>query len=105
LVRKGLTPQEADAAAGDLADAVGILPPATIAALKLADALSEFGKPQVAPELMAELLEHFDHDQILELGYALSVASGWQRMIEAFDVRPDYWSEATPSPQRPPSAS
>ncbi|MDH4077016.1 MAG: hypothetical protein OEW29_13860 [Acidimicrobiia bacterium] len=103
-MRKGLTPEEADAAAGDLAEAEGILPPATIAALELADALTEFGKPQVAPELMAELLEHFDHGQILELGYALSVASGWQRMIEAFDVRPDYWTEATPAPQRPPSA-
>ena len=104
-MRKGLTPEEADAAAGDLAGAGGVLPPATIAALKLADALTEYGKPEVRPELMAELADHFDEGQILELGYALSVASGWQRMIEAFDIRPDYWSEATPDPERPPSGA
>ena len=35
---------------------------------------------------------------ILELGAALTVASGWQRMIEAFGIRPDGWTEATPLP-------
>jgi alkylhydroperoxidase family enzyme len=99
LVRKGLTEAEAEAAAGDLAHAD--LPPATVAALKLADALTEHGLPEVSPMLMDELLEHFDHGQILELGFALSVASGWQRMIEAFGIRPDYWTDATPAPRRP----
>jgi alkylhydroperoxidase family enzyme len=101
LVRKGLTEAEADAAASELDAAATILPPATIAALKLADALTEHGVPDVGTELMDELLDHYDHGQILELGFALSVASGWQRMIEAFGIRPDYWSEATPAPQRP----
>ena len=50
---------------------------------------------------LAFLAEHFDPGQILELGTALSVASGWQRFIEAFGVRPDHWSEATPLPPRP----
>ena len=63
------------AAAGDLAQAEGILPPATIAALKLADALTEHGKPQVAPALMAELLEQerrFAVDEVMP-GSALRV--------------------------------
>ena len=101
-MRKGLTEAEAEAAAGDLGTAD--LPPATVAALRLADALTDHGSPEIEPQLMAELREHFDPRQILELGYALSVASGWQRMIEAFGIRPDYWSEATPAPQRPDSS-
>ena len=36
--------------------------------------------------------------EILELAAAISVGSGWQRMIEAFGIRPDHWSEATPLP-------
>jgi alkylhydroperoxidase family enzyme len=42
----------------------------------------------------AELRRHFDEGQILELGAALSVASGWQRFIEAFGIRPDSWTGA-----------
>jgi hypothetical protein len=26
------------------------------------------------------------------------VASSWQRFIEAFGIRPDFWSDATPLP-------
>jgi alkylhydroperoxidase family enzyme len=48
--------------------------------------------------LFALLREHFDEGQILELGAALTVASGWQRMIEAFGIRPDAWSENTRLP-------
>ena len=100
-MRKGLTEAEADAAVGNLSDGTSTteLPPATVAALKLADALTASGIPHVDPELMAELEAHFDHGQILELGSALSVASGWQRFIEAFGIRPDHWSEATPTGQ------
>jgi hypothetical protein len=29
---------------------------------------------------------------------SLSVASGWQRFIEAFGIRPDSWTEAMPLP-------
>ena len=102
-MRKGLTEAEVEAAVGDLADrsTASVLPAATVAALKLADALTEHGTPHVDPSLMAELEGNFDHGQILELGSALSVASGWQRFIEAFGIRPDQWSDATPGPHRP----
>lgn len=102
-MRRGLTEAEVEAAVGDLSDrsTASVLPSATVAALKLADALTEHGVPHVDPTLMAELETHFDHGQILELGSALSVASGWQRFIEAFGIRPDHWSEATPAPIRP----
>lgn len=89
----------ADAAIGPLDQCD--LPAPTVAALKLADVLTDTGVPTIPAELMEELREHFDDALILELGAALSVASGWQRMIEAFDVRPDIWSEASPQIVRP----
>lgn len=98
-MRKGLTPQQADAAVGVLDEAN--LPPATVAALRLADVLTDSGVPTITTELRAELGRHFSDGQVLELGFALSIGSGWQRMIEAFDIRPDIWNEATPRPDRP----
>lgn len=98
-MRKGLSEEQVTAALGRLDDAE--LPPATVAALRLADALTETGVPTVAPALWDELRTHYDEGQILELGSALAVASGWQRMIEAFGIRPDIWSEASPAPRRP----
>lgn len=96
-MRKGLTAADVEAALGDL-DAAA-LPPATVAALRLADRLTE-PAPTVDDALHAELRRHFDDGQILALGAALSVASGWQRFIEAFGIRPDGWTEATPLPWR-----
>jgi alkylhydroperoxidase family enzyme len=55
-------------------------------------------KPEVDDALFALLRGHFDEGEILELGAALTVASGWQRFIEAFGIRPDAWSESTPLP-------
>ena len=75
-----------DAALGDLDSAD--LPPPTIVALRLADVLTS-SVAIVTPELHAELAAHFGSQQILELGAALSVASGWQKFIEAFGIRPD----------------
>ncbi|HEX3176465.1 MAG TPA: hypothetical protein VHZ49_07300 [Methylomirabilota bacterium] len=98
-MRNGLTGAEVDAALGDL-DAATALPPATVTALRLADRLTE-PAPRVDREFYAELRRHFDEGQILALGAALSVASGWQRFIEAFGIRPDGWTEATPVPGRP----
>jgi alkylhydroperoxidase family enzyme len=95
LVRKGLTEPEVQQALGDLERAD--LPARTVAALRLADCLSG-ERPRVDDTLFALLREHFDEGQILELGAALTVASGWQRMIEAFGIRPDAWSETTPLP-------
>ena len=94
-MRKGLTEWEVQAALGDLERAE--LPARTVAALRLADCLTG-ARPLVDDALFAELRRHFDEGQILELGAALSVASGWQRFIEAFGIRPDAWSETTPLP-------
>lgn len=96
-MRKGLTEREVQQALGDLDRAE--LPAATVAALRLADCLSG-ERPLVDDALFALLRRHFDEGQILELGAALTVASGWQRMIEAFGIRPDAWSETTPLPWR-----
>ena len=94
-MRKGLAEDEVQQALGDL-DAAA-LPARTVAALRLADCLSG-ERPTVDDALYARLREHFDEGEILELGAALTVASGWQRFIEAFGIRPDTWSEETPSP-------
>ena len=94
-MRKGLTEPEVQQALGDLERAD--LPARTVAALRLADCLSG-ERPRVDDALFAVLREHFDEGQILELGAALTVASGWQRMIEAFGIRPDAWNETTPLP-------
>jgi alkylhydroperoxidase family enzyme len=83
---------EAEQALGDLDRAD--LPGPTVAALRLADCLTS-ERPLVDSALYAELRRHFDEGQILELGAALTVASGWQRMIEAFGIRPDSWNENT----------
>jgi alkylhydroperoxidase family enzyme len=88
---------EVEQALGDLDRAE--LPAPTVAALRLADCLAS-ARPLVDDALHAELRRHFDEGQILELGAALTVASGWQRFIEAFGIRPDPWSESTPLPWR-----
>jgi len=94
-MRRGLTEAEVEAALGDLDTAD--LPQATIAALRLADRLSD-AQPHIDAEFYAELRQALDDDEILELGAALSIASGWQRFIEAFGIRPDIWTDTTPLP-------
>jgi alkylhydroperoxidase family enzyme len=94
-MRKGLTESEVESALGDLDSAA--LPAPTVAALRLADLLTG-PQPKIDDAVYADLRRHFDADQILELGVALSVASSWQRFIEAFGIRPDFWSDATPLP-------
>lgn len=86
------------AALGDLGAAD--LPAGTVMALRLADVLTS-DTPIVTPEFKAELAEHFTDAQILELGSALAVASGWQRFIEAFGIRPDSWSPDDAPVERP----
>lgn len=92
-MRNGLAEADVEAALGDV-DAAA-LPPATRAALRLADRLTE-PAPTVDAAFYAELRRHFDEGQILALGAALSVASGWQRFIEAFGIRPDGWEAPRP---------
>ncbi|MGH1493517.1 MAG: carboxymuconolactone decarboxylase family protein [Acidimicrobiales bacterium] len=78
-------------AVGNLDDAD--LPAPTVAALRLADVLTS-DSPKVDSEFYQSLREHFSDGQILELGSALAVASGWQTFIEAFGIRPDgQWLE------------
>jgi alkylhydroperoxidase family enzyme len=86
----GLDDAKVEAALGDLEApaTTEILGPTAVMALRLADVLAGF-HPRVDAELYARLREEFSEGQILELGAALSVASGWQRMIEAFGIRPD----------------
>jgi alkylhydroperoxidase family enzyme len=88
-MRNGLTEADVTAALGDL-DGATTLSPATVTALRLADRLTE-PSPRVDDVFYAALRRHFDEGQILALGAALSVASGWQRFIEAFGIRPDSW--------------
>ena len=94
-MRRGLSEAEVEAALGDLDTAD--LPSATIAALRLADRLSDV-RPHIDAEFYTELSQTLDDDEILELGAALSIASGWQRFIEAFGIRPDAWTDTTPLP-------
>jgi len=94
-VREGLGEDEVQQALGDL-ERTG-LPARTVAALRLADCLAG-ERPEIDDALYAELRRHFDEGEILELGAALTVASGWQRFIEAFGIRPDAWSADTPLP-------
>jgi alkylhydroperoxidase family enzyme len=94
-MRDGLTEADVDAALGDVEAAP--LPPATRAALRLADRLTD-PVPAVDAAFYAELRRHFDDGQILALGAALSVASGWQRFIEAFGIRPDGWRDDARGP-------
>ena len=97
-MRKGLDEADVQAALGDL-DRCG-LPARSVAALRLADCLTG-PRPVVDEALMAELRRHFDDGEILELGAALAIGSGWQRVIEAFGIRPDAWDETTPLPWNP----
>ncbi len=84
-----LTEPMVQAGIGDLDElADGALPDEWIVALRLADVLTS-ASPVVSPAFYTELKAHFNETQILELGSALSVASGWQRFIEAFGIRPD----------------
>ncbi len=88
------------AALGDLDAAEPTLSAATVMALRLADVLTG-ERPIVSPDFQNQLREHFTDDQILELGSALAVASGWQRFIEAFGIRPDHWTPGDEMPPRP----
>ena len=94
-MRKGLTEADVTAALGDLD--VADLPPKTVAALRLTDLLT-VERPEIDDDAFARLRDDLDEGEILELSAVIVIGSGWQRMIEAFGIRPDHWSEATPMP-------
>jgi alkylhydroperoxidase family enzyme len=94
-MRKGLSEAQVEAALGDLERAD--LPAKTVAALRLVDLLSA-PQPMIDTATYQRLRAHLDDRELLELGAALSVASGWQRFVEAFGIRPDSLTEAMPIP-------
>ena len=89
-MRTSLDDDMVEAALGDLdqPEVEAALGRPTVLALRLADVLTG-PVPRVDEALYAELSETFDEGQVLELGASLAVASGWQRFIEAFGIRPD----------------
>lgn len=94
-MRHGLTEAHVAAALGDLDTCP--LPAKTVAALRLVDLLSA-PQPHIDAATYQRLREHLDDQEILELGAGLAVGAGWQRFIEAFGIRPDSWTAATPLP-------
>ena len=94
-MRQGLSEAQVEAALGDLDRAD--LPAKTVAALRLVDVLGA-PQPTLDTATYQRLREHLDDRELLELGAALAVGSGWQRFIEAFGIRPDSWTEAMPLP-------
>ena len=76
------------------------LPERTKAALRLADRLWSTPGP-LEPAFYEDLRRHFSDDELLDLGMSITFASGWQRMIEAFGIVPDRWTDASPPPFRP----
>ena len=96
-MRKGLTEEEVEAAIGGLDRAAELLPAKTIVALRLADRLTT-EHPLIDDDAYRDLRVDFDDGEILELSAAIVLASGWQKLIQAYGIRPDHWSEATPLP-------
>ncbi len=76
------------------------LAPSWKVALKLADHMSGTNNGAIPEALYAQMQEHFNEAQILRLGALLAVASGWQRMIEAFGIRPDHYVDGEAGPWR-----
>ena len=74
------------------------LPEPWKAALSFSDHLSGSPKGPIPDELHAGLSQHFSADEILRLGALLAVGSGWQRMIEAFGIRPDHYESGQDGP-------
>jgi alkylhydroperoxidase family enzyme len=94
-MRRGLTEDEVTAAVGDLNDAD--LPPKTVAVLRLVDVVTE-ATPSLDAATHAGLCAHLSDTELLEYGAMIGVVNGWQRFIEAFGLRQDVWTEATPLP-------
>ena len=95
LVRSGLTneiiSQLSDYESSDLSEAWK-------AALAFSEHLSGSPKGPIPDELHMRLQENFSEVQILRLGALLAVGSGWQRMIEAFGIRPDHYEDGQSGP-------
>ena len=102
LVRKGLNEAEMHAAVGDLDEdgptaPAAVLPARTITALRLVDLLVT-PHPIVDEEAYRVFTKEFSDGELLELAAAIVVGSGWQKLIEAFGIRPDHWTDTSPLP-------
>jgi len=73
------------------------LPERTKMALRLTDKLA-FDHRGIDAEFYERLREHFNDDEIMDLGMCMAFALGWQRFIEAFGILPDCWKEGDPDP-------
>ena len=94
-MRTGLTDEVID----QLADyETSDLPESWKAALAFADHLSGESGGLLPARTYDRLRDHFDEQQILMLGSLLAVGSGWQRMIEAFGIRPDHYVDGQSGP-------
>ena len=98
-MRKGLTEDEVQAAIGELQapEALELLPAKTRTALRVVDLLVA-EHPEIDESTFRELTGELDEGELLELSAVIVIGAGWQKMIEAYGIRPDYWSEATPMP-------
>jgi len=76
------------------------LPERTKMALRLTDRLFQ-DRGRIDDTFYERLCEHFDEDELLDLGMTLAFVLGWQRFIEAFGIRPDNWSEGMACPWNP----
>ena len=95
LVRTGLTEEMVD----QLSDyEASDLPESWKAALCFSEHLSGSPKGPLSDELHGRLSDHFSDVEILRLGALLSAGSGWQRMIEAFGIRPDHYQTGQSGP-------
>ena len=80
------------------------LPERTKMALRLTDRMFE-DRRRLDDAFYERLREHFDEDELLDLGMTLSFALGWQRFIEVFGIRPDTWEEGMACPWETPEKS
>ncbi len=74
------------------------LPDSWKAAIALSEHLAGAPKGPLPATLDAELKLHYSASEILRLGALLAVGSGWQRMIEAFGIRPDHYDDGQDGP-------
>ncbi|MFT7648460.1 MAG: alkylhydroperoxidase family enzyme [Candidatus Poriferisodalaceae bacterium] len=74
------------------------LPDSWKAALRLTDHISGAAAGPMPHHVHASLKEHFSDEAILMLGALIGVGTGWQRMIEAFGIRPDHYAEGQSGP-------
>jgi len=74
------------------------LPESWKVALCFSEHLSGSPKGPIPDELHRRLADHFSDVEILRPGALLAVGSGWQRMIEAFGIRPDHFETGQSGP-------